>query len=441
MTALGTALRRRVLGVAFLIGLASLIGLSVAVYVKTFTPVLRVTLHTGHTGLQLNPYADVKVRGALVGEVREIDSDGERATLILALDPQAAAHVPANVTARLLPKTLFGEKYVSLVPPEQPSARPIRDGAVITEDRSQTAIELERALDDLLPLLKAVKPDELAVALSAMARGLEGRGERLGSHLAEMGDYLARINQEMPTIREDLRRLANVLQIYDRALPDLVQILRNLTVTATTISEQRTELRSMLAATADVGDETRFFLDRYGARMIQLGEVSVPVTGLWARYSAQFPCLLNGLVRAHETTKGTFETGRLHVTLEIVVDQGRYQKGVDEPKPPGERWRARYGPNCWGLPDPPTPFPPWEPPDTGYDFDHGRSRIPGPLGGQLRDAGLLTDPTMGYAGVADEQAVIKPLVAAATDTAVTEVGDLAVLLWGPMMRGAVVNLR
>ena len=29
---------------------------------------------------------------------------------------------------------------------------------------------------------------------------------------------------------------------------------------------------------------------------------------------------------------------------------------------------------------------------------------------------------------------------AATDTPVTEVGDLAVLLWGPLMRGAVVNL-
>jgi phospholipid/cholesterol/gamma-HCH transport system substrate-binding protein len=48
---------------------------------------------------------------------------------------------------------------------------------------------------------------------------------------------------------------------------------------------------------------------------------------------------------------------------------------------------------------------------------------------------------MGYAGVADEQAVVKPLIAAATDIPVTEVEDLAVLLWGPLMRGAVVNLR
>jgi phospholipid/cholesterol/gamma-HCH transport system substrate-binding protein len=441
MTTLGTVIRRRVLGLVFLIGLASLIGLSVAVYLKAFTPVLWVTLHTGHTGLQLNPYADVKVRGALVGEVRDIVSNGDRATLTLALDPRTVAHVPSNVSARLLPKTLFGEKYVSLVPPRDPAPQPIRNGAVIDEDRSQTAIELGRALDDLLPLLKAVKPDKLAVTLSAIARGIQGRGERLGSHLADLGDYLARVNREMPTIREDIRRLANVLEIYDRALPDLVEMLRNLTVTATTVSEQRTQLRSMLVATADVGDETRFFLDRYGARMIQLGEVSVPVTGLWARYSPQFPCLLNGLVLGHEATKGTFDTGRLHVSLEIITDQGKYQKGADEPKPPGQRWRAKYGPNCWGLPEPPVPFPPWEPPDTGYDFGHDRSHVPGPPGGQVRDAGLLTDPTMGYAGVAEEQALVKPLVAAATDTPVGEVGDLAVLLWGPLLRGAVVNLR
>jgi phospholipid/cholesterol/gamma-HCH transport system substrate-binding protein len=438
MTTLGAVLGRRILGLVFLIGLASSIGLSVAIYLKVFTPVLWVTLHTGHTGLQLNPYADVKVRGALVGEVRDITADGERATLTLALDPQAAAHVPSNVTARLLPKTLFGEKYVSLVPPGRPSPQPIRDGAVLNEDRSRTAIELEQALSNLLPLLKAVKPDRLAVTLSAMAQSLEGRGERLGANLADLGDYLFRLNQEMPTIREDLRRLADVLEIYHRTLPDLVELLRNLTVTATTVSEQRTQLRSMLLATTDVGDETRFFLDRYGARIIQLGEVSAPVTRLWARYSPEFPCTTAALVKAHENTKDTFETGRLHVNLEIITDQGKYQKGVDDPKPAGESWQARYGPMCWGLPDPPVPFPPWEPPDTGYDFGRDRSHVPV---GQLRDTTLLTDPTMGYAGVAEEQALVKPLVAAATDTPVSEVSDLSVLLWGPLMRGAVVNLR
>jgi phospholipid/cholesterol/gamma-HCH transport system substrate-binding protein len=46
---------------------------------------------------------------------------------------------------------------------------------------------------------------------------------------------------------------------------------------------------------------------------------------------------------------------------------------------------------------------------------------------------------MGFAGTTEERAVVKPLVAAATGTRVDQVPDVAVLLWGPLLRGAVVS--
>ena len=440
MTSLGATIRRRVLGLVFLLGLISLMALSVAFYQKAFTPVIWVDLHATHAGLQLNPQADVKIRGALVGEVREITSDGEKATLRLALDPEMVSHVPENVQARLLPKTLFGEKYVLLVSPDDPSPRPIGDGAVITQDRTQTAMELERALDGLMPLLQAVKPEKLAATLSAMSRALEGRGEKLGKNLVEMGDYLAKLNKEMPTIKEDIRRLANVLDIYDEAAPDLVSLLDNLAVTMGTVNEQKTQLKSFLVATADLGDNTRFFLDQYGARIIQLGDVSQPVMRLFAKYSPQTVCLIKGLKNGQKLADKTFEGGRLNAIIEITHDNGKYEKGADEPPQPGHQRQGEHGPNCRGLPNPPVPFPPVEPGDTGYDWDRDRSPFHFPQG-RAADGGMLTDPTMGYAGAEEEKMVIKPLLAAATDTPVTEVGDLAVLLWGPLMRGAEVNLR
>jgi phospholipid/cholesterol/gamma-HCH transport system substrate-binding protein len=48
---------------------------------------------------------------------------------------------------------------------------------------------------------------------------------------------------------------------------------------------------------------------------------------------------------------------------------------------------------------------------------------------------------MGYAGTPEEQALVKPLVGAATGTLPAEVPDIAVLLWGPLLRGAVVNAK
>jgi phospholipid/cholesterol/gamma-HCH transport system substrate-binding protein len=76
---------KRLLGLAFVVVLLAGVGLSVLAYRKAFTPVVGVLLRADHTGLQLNEGADVKLRGVVVGEVRQITADGERAELRLAL--------------------------------------------------------------------------------------------------------------------------------------------------------------------------------------------------------------------------------------------------------------------------------------------------------------------------------------------------------------------
>src|SRR3954452_13664629 len=134
-SARGHTIRRRLQGVAFLVVLAALLGLSVAFYNKTFADVATVTLKTDTAGNQLKEASDVKVRGVLVGEVREVRADFDGATIVLAINPQYLPRIPDNVTARLLPKTLFGERFVSLVPPENPSSQPLASGAVIGQDR------------------------------------------------------------------------------------------------------------------------------------------------------------------------------------------------------------------------------------------------------------------------------------------------------------------
>ena len=91
-----------------------------------------------------------------------MSTSGHGARIELALQPAAAKSIPDNVSARLLPKTLFGERYVELILPAQPQpAQAIRSGDVIPQDRSSSAIELEQVFDDLLPLLQAVHPAQL----------------------------------------------------------------------------------------------------------------------------------------------------------------------------------------------------------------------------------------------------------------------------------------
>ena len=123
--------RLRLIGVAFLAVIGLLIWLSLALYNKQFTAVDMVTLHTGSVGNEMHPGGQVLVRGVQVGEVRSITADGSGAVLRLAIQPGMVSRLPANVTAVMVPTTLFGERYVNLVLPETPVARRLSNDAVI----------------------------------------------------------------------------------------------------------------------------------------------------------------------------------------------------------------------------------------------------------------------------------------------------------------------
>jgi phospholipid/cholesterol/gamma-HCH transport system substrate-binding protein len=428
-------IRNRLLGIAFIAVLASALTLSVLQYHKAFTPVTWVTLKTDHTGALLSDGAEVKLHGVVVGEVRAITADGTGATLRLALNPALTPQIPGDVSARLLPKTLFGERYVALVPPAATSGRPLHDGSLISQDRSTSAVELERVLDDVLPLLQSIQPDKLAATLGALAEALRGNGDRIGRDLVATDSYLSALNAAMPTIRDDVRKLADVLDTYDGALPDLLSILRNATVTASTVSQQRTQLATFLAETTNAADVTRIFLDKYDDRIIQLGTVSRPVLELLAEYAPEYPCLASGLVTLQPRVEQVFSGGRMHITLEVTQNNGKYVPGQDDPV-----YGAKNGPDCRGLPGPPVPAP-QVPVNDGYDYGANRSSPKLPVGlPAVPSAGApQPNPAMGYAGTNEERDLVKPLIGAATGTLPAEVPDIAVLLWGPLLRGAVVN--
>src|SRR5487761_542295 len=77
----------RLYGVVFIAVIAGLVALSIAAYNHAFTPVVHVELQASSVGDQLQPAADVKYRGLIVGQVRGISSNGTVATVDLALDP------------------------------------------------------------------------------------------------------------------------------------------------------------------------------------------------------------------------------------------------------------------------------------------------------------------------------------------------------------------
>jgi virulence factor Mce-like protein len=342
-------IRVRLQGLAFLVVLALLLGSAVAAYNKAFTEVARVTLQTDTAGSQLQEASDVKVRGVIVGDVREVEASAEGATIELAIDPDHLDQIPADVSARLLPKTLFGERFVSLELPEQPSQERLADGDVISQDRSENAIELQRVIDDMLPLLQAVEPQNLSYTLGAVADALRGSGDDLGANLAATGRYIGEINTVLPELQEDISLLADVADTYAAAADDLLAVLDNLAVTNSTIADQAEQLRRTFAVGESSARVTAGFLETNERNLISVAATSRPVLGVFAKYSPSYPCMLEGLTKAAPLTSESFGgDGDPALNLNIVVSfppRNPYVPG-DQPE-----YLDQSGPDCQGLAD------------------------------------------------------------------------------------------
>lgn len=424
----------RAYGVAFLVVVAALIGLSIASFQKVFTDVVMVTLETDRIGSQLQESSDVKIRGLIVGEVRSIATTGDGARLSLALQPEMVSQIPADVSARLLPKTLFGERYVDLVPPVGAPGEPIRDGATIRQDHTTVAIELEKVFDDLLPLLRTVQPEKLAATLNALASTLDGRGTRLGQNLVLVDRYFTKLNPHLPALQADISGLADLASTYAVAAPDLVRAATALITTNKTIVEKQDALKGFLAGTAGFANSTADFLQGNGDRIIQAGRINRPSLAVFAKYAPEYPCMATALANWVPIIDGAWKNDTFHITLEINQQRDGYQPG-EEPA-----WGEKRGPHCYGLPD---SYGNQAHPRPGMTFDDGTkgggngasSALPSAFLG--RSGAGIADVDSGLAGTEEEQQVVAALLSAdgGKPSAITT------LLAGPMLRGAVVSQR
>lgn len=440
--------RRRLLGIGFIVVIAGLVSLSIAMYNKAFTPVVNVSLTTDKLGNQLQVLGDVKVRGLIVGSIKEITPTERGAVLDLAIEPDKADLIPSNVTARFIPKTLFGDRYVALQIPEAPSPKSLTSGDRIAQDKSAPAVELSQALDHLLPVLQAVQPQKLSTTLTAISTALDGRGKQMGETLVQLGQLVGEINPHLPQLQHDLEALVEVSDTYTQAIPDFVDALSDLTVTSRTIYEQRANLNALFADLTTSSRDLESFLRANSDNMIRLADSSRPTLELLAKYSPSYPCFLKQMASLVDAAKPVFGGGTdqpgLHATIEIVVDKGKYEPGKDTPE-----FDEHRGPRCYDPAQMGDPFPD-QPPDGPLQdgTSHGpqsRTQQDGVLP-PSNASGYMTEPNSAdtpdsIANTPAELDFLAQLIAPQMGLEPSQVPGWATYLVGPLFRGAEVTVQ
>jgi virulence factor Mce-like protein len=347
---------RRLLGLGMVGVLVLLLGVCVAAYNQAFTAKVPVSVMIDQASNSFFREADVRMRGVTVGRVTAAGSDGRTGQISLELKPDKVEFIPRNVIARVLPTGLFGQPYISLELPPNPVPERIQAGDVISPDRTGSSIETQTVFENLLPVLTAVRPSELASTLGAVNEGLTNRGALLGDTISRLHDYLSKFNPTLPELTQDIQALPPFTDTYSAAAPDLIEGLRNLTTTSSTLVDKRGDFAELYHQLSQTSHDLKDFFDDTGDDFVRLARNTNPIADLLERYAPQSVCFFGRLADAVPKADKAFSKGEqgnvLHITLEPLVNRGPFRPHLDEPDITDNR-----GPQCYDNSSPLEQYP------------------------------------------------------------------------------------
>lgn len=328
---------RPLLGIGYLVVITLLVTLSIGVYAKAM-PWQRadeVTFRTHQVGLGLQAQSDVKFQGRRVGEVRDVTTDGKTATVTMAIDRDLIGTIPADVDALVVPKTLFGDKFVDLRAPRDAGDARLADGATI--EQSTTSVELGEIFDRLVPVLETLQPERVAAVLSSLADALDGRGRDIATTLNTTQTLLTRLEPAYGDLVADVRLFAETADVYADAGPDLLGILDDAAaVSRDDLVPHEADLAALLDAAVGTSRTTEQVLRQNRDDIVRLVGRSRPVLEVLAQYSSEVPCILraleagNKLANLASGVRGPY----IALTVDMVVDQPAYVYPEDLPSNP-----------------------------------------------------------------------------------------------------------
>ena len=275
-----------------LVVIAVMVALTWALFTRSFAPAVSVTVASERSGLVMETGAKVKMRGVQIGRVTAVEGAGGQARLRLAIDPEQAGYIPANVAAQINATTAFGAKYVDLVVPEDPMAQPLSSGAVIQARNVST--EVNTVFENLTEVLERIDPVKLNAVLSAVAEGVRGEGETIGRATSDAHTVLAALNRRSDTIRRDWQAIEGFSDTYSAAAQDILAVLDSAATTGVTVTENAAQLDELLISVAGMSMTGTDLLGPNKDNLVDAINVLEPTTRLVKKYDPQLTCMLVG---------------------------------------------------------------------------------------------------------------------------------------------------
>jgi phospholipid/cholesterol/gamma-HCH transport system substrate-binding protein len=298
LSAVGEAapLTKALAGVALVVLLVGAAVTVLVAYSGGFSSSLPVSANLAGQGNAVQPGDLVRYRDFDVGTVASgitVVGPG-RARVDLHLRPSAAAEIPANVVAQVQPASIFGTQAVVLTDAAHPSAEHVHAHGVIAA-AATGGTSLQTTTANLDEILDALHPAELSTALDAVAQAVDGQGTRLGQALADTSQYLHQLQPALPALISDVSLVGTIAQQASGYVPSLLLGVRNLTVTAETVTAAATQLGALLRDADSAVETGTTVVSENAATYASLAAHVLPLLTTVGAHPGALPKSLQGL--------------------------------------------------------------------------------------------------------------------------------------------------
>ena len=200
----------------------------------------------------LIPGQDVKIAGARVGVVRDIELTEDRKARVQMEVEEGFAPFRADAECTIRPQSLIGEKFVQCSPGTPDHAALPMDGDAPTVPLARTHSPVD--LDLVFAALRRPYAQRLAIIVNELGTGLAGRSGDLNAAIRRANPALQEANDVLEILGRDRQALARLVEQSDEIVAQLAarrRELRSVIGRADRVGQTVADRRAELAETID----------------------------------------------------------------------------------------------------------------------------------------------------------------------------------------------
>ncbi len=275
---------------------------------------------------------DVKLAGLTVGEVTDIEVVDGRAQVRFAVDEDV--RLPSDSTVAVRWRNLIGQRFLGLEPGTASAL--LADGDIMP--RARNVVDLGQLVNQLVPLARAVSPDQINEILTTLLEAFDGNDATFDELLADLDGVLATLAERDDTIGRLLQDYDTITSAVASRDAQIGQMVDNLVAISETFAGHDELLDQALVELSSLASGVDGLLDRAATDLgLTLDHLAV-LTGTAAGNVDRLESALQGLPELFDELLAVTDHGAwLRVSLLcITVNPGQCPLPTTVSGGPGE---------------------------------------------------------------------------------------------------------